>query len=419
MTINFHKILRIFLVSLAITSSAFAIEDSISTEEVKLELPPIQEQIQENIELPNNKELENKLKTFGQKDVLPEYNWELVPTKEGTLASKLKKVYKLEINQTDTPVYMLEDVLTVRPQKGIIKRAQLFGAYRGDMNLNFGQHFDEHFETTAIEAGIEGEFRNGWDFKVKTRLARAPHLSFMQNLVSDLYVANSNFFHHRLLIGNSKIPIGIEGGQSSATLLLVNRSQLARTFGNSRKLGARIIGNHDLIDYDLGIYSSDTFFREFFPGVDFTGWVNFKPLGKTHGKYGRLTLGTGASVGTHNNNYAVGGAYVGYEYKNLLLNWEGAIADGYNGQIGLSNKRASGFYTTIAYKITPKIQLVGRFDTFDPDRKISHNWRQEYSAGINYYLKGQALKFMINYVFCRNASSSDSHRLFFGTQILL
>ncbi len=367
---------------------------------------------------------EKHRKMFGRKDVIIEKNRELKKEPIGeelTLADKLKKVYKLEVSQTDTSVYLLEDILTVRPKKGIIKDMQLFGAYRGNMNFSFVESEDDDtfYDSTAIEVGVGGEFRNGWDYKFKTRLAKSDRWDFWQNLISDAYIQNDNIKNHAFLIGNSKLPIGVEGGQSSATLLLLNRSQFARTFANSRKVGMRLIGDLDLVDYDFGVYSSDTYFREFFPGVDFTGWVDFKPLGKTKGEYGDLTIGTGVSMGTHHNNYAVGGAYIGYEYDKFLINCEASIADGYNGQTGLSNKKASGLYTTLAYHVTPKIQLVARFDTFDPDRDISHNRRNEYTAGVNYYVKGQALKFLINYIFCQNDDRANSHRLFLGTQVLL
>lgn len=363
---------------------------------------------------------EKHRKMYGRKDISINRNREIELT-EDSLAHKLHKIYKLEVHQTDTPVYLLEDILTIKPKKGIIKDMQFFGAYRGNMNFNFteGQDTDTFYDVTAIETGIEGEFVNGWNYKFKTRLAPSNQWSFWQNLLSDMYITNDNIKNHKILLGNSKLPIGVEGGQSSATLLFLNRSQFARTFANSRKMGLRVIGDLDLVDYDFGVYSSDTYFREFFPGVDFTGWVDFKPLGKTKGEYGDLTLGTGISAGTHNTDYAVGGAYFGYEYKNFLINCEGSIADGYNGQVGLSDKKASGFYTTLGYHLTPKIQMVARFDTFDPNRDNDNDERQEYTAGLNYYIKGQALKLMLNYIFCQDEAREDSHRLFVGTQILL
>ena len=94
------------------------------------------------------------------------------------------------------------------------------------------------------------------------------------------------------------------------------------------------------------------------------------------------------------------------------------FADGYNG-VYLSTDKASGFYTTIGYKLTPKLQLVARYDQFDPNRDVANNNRREYSVGLNYFIKGQALRLIFNYVFCDNDNAEDSHRLIMGTQILL
>ena len=37
----------------------------------------------------------------------------------------------------------------------------------------------------------------------------------------------------------------------------------------------------------------------------------------------------------------------------------------------------------------------------------------------NYFIKGQALKLMLNYVFCQNDLFEDSHRIILGTQVIL
>ena len=67
----------------------------------------------------------------------------------------------------------------------------------------------------------------------------------------------------------------------------------------------------------------------------------------------------------------------------------------------------------------PKLQFVTRYDQFIPDRNKSNDIRREYSAGVNYFIKGQALKIMLNYVFCQNDLFKDSHRIILGTQLIL
>uniref|UniRef100_UPI004028A8ED porin n=1 Tax=Candidatus Scatousia sp. TaxID=3085663 RepID=UPI004028A8ED len=102
----------------------------------------------------------------------------------------------------------------------------------------------------------------------------------------------------------------------------------------------------------------------------------------------------------------------------MWTNLEYAIADGYNG-FNVSTDKAQGFNYTIGYKITPQFQVIGRYDVFDPNRDIGNNNRKEYSAGINYFIKGQAVRLILNYVYCQNDARPDSHRIIFATQLLL
>ena len=85
----------------------------------------------------------------------------------------------------------------------------------------------------------------------------------------------------------------------------------------------------------------------------------------------------------------------------------------------MTNARAQGLFVTAGYFLTKKLELLARYDHFDPDRDTSNNNRKEITLGTNYYLKGQALKLIFNYVFCKNDAADDSHRLMVGTQFIL
>ena len=343
---------------------------------------------------------------------------------EKTLSEKISDIYHLEVEQIEKPHFLLTDILTKNfSDNSLIKSLQLWGGYVGHTDFIFNENKYENTEYLfdAINVGIDGKTRdNNADFRIMLHYSPTSNREFLQNLWADLYVATNKIPHHRIWVGNTRPPVGMEGGYSPYTLPYISRSQIARNFGTVRRLGARVSGDYSLVDYDLGIYSSDTYFQEFFPGTEFIGWINFKPLGKTNGKYGKLKIGGGLQTGNRNCDYTVTGAYIGYEYKKWLLNFEWADANGYNGPIGYAvNKQANGFYTTLAYRITPKLQALIRYDEFDPNKNIANNNRREYSAGLNYYIKGQALKLIGNYVFCQNENAKDSHRLIFGTQILL
>ncbi len=79
-----------------------------------------------------------------------------------------------------------------------------------------------------------------------------------------MYIANTSIPHHTVVLGHTRTPTGYEGGKSLTTLPLYAYSQISRNFGNVRKVGARVKGNYDYIEYDLGGYSSDVYFTSFF-----------------------------------------------------------------------------------------------------------------------------------------------------------
>ena len=340
-----------------------------------------------------------------------------------TLKEKLSDIYHLEVEQIDKPTFLFKDILTKKFESDSAwESLHLWGAYGAHTNFNFSEHSYENadYAFDVINAGLDGKLKNNnGDFRIMLNVSPLSNRNFAQNLFADMYVATNKVPHHRFWLGNTRPPVGMEGGYSPYVLPFITRSQISRNFGTVRKLGARVSGDYSLIDYDLGIYSSDTYFQEFFPGTEFVGWVNFKPLGKTDGRYGKLKIGGGLQSGDRNCDYTVTGAYLGYEYKKWLLNFEWADANGYNGPIGYSvDKHASGFYSTLAYKFTPKLQGLIRYDQFDPNKDIVNDKRKEYVAGLNYFIKGQALRLMLNYVFCQNEGLKDSHRVMLGTQIL-
>lgn len=338
-----------------------------------------------------------------------------------SLKEKIDEIKAKEVYDTSKKHYLLEDILTKKFEKSPIDTFHLFAYYRGNLQMNFyPTDNDLEYEYNSIDAGFNGKFKDGKSFyEAKFRFAPQDRYTFLQYMPSNLYIGTRAIPNHTIVFGNVRTPNGYEGSTSSELLPFVARSQISRTFGNTRKLGMRIRGNYSLLEYDLGGFSSDTYFRKFMPGAEFASLMSLKPLGKTNGKYGTLKIGGGITAGENNSSYLVSTAYASYDYKKFFANFEYANADGYNGSRGISRNKAEGFYTTVGYKVTPKLQILGRYDQFTPNKNNSSDIRREYSAGVNYFLKGQALKLMLNYVFCQNDCFKDSHRIVIGTQIVL
>ena len=341
-----------------------------------------------------------------------------------TLKDKLKNVYHLEVERYDHPEYLLREVLTHKcKEDSIMDYWHIWGAYNGmaDMFIKDDGVFDSRYVGNAHNIGFDGFLKNNnGDFRIMMGFPSPSTRNYTQTLFSDVYIATNKIPHHRIQIGHFRPQIGMEGGNSAYTLAFLGRAQIARNFGTARRLGGRIKGDYDFIDYDFGLYSSDTFFENWFSGPEFVGWINLKPLAKVdEKKYGKLKIGGGIDGGKREDSFFVTGAYIGYEYKRFMADFEWANANGYNGYYGHSRKHATGFYTTIGYMLTKKLQILACYDQFTPDKNFSDNKKREMTLGLNYFIKGQALRLILNYVFCQNDCAKDSHRIMFGAQILI
>lgn len=339
------------------------------------------------------------------------------------ISKSVQDVYNLQIENTNVPSSLLSEQLTKHFETGILESIHTWGVMQSnfDTMMTEGENGTTSFNPALINILFDGKFRGGKEnFRLMLDPTPQHNRPFMHQFIQDAYIETHRIPHHTILIGNSRTGTGYEGAQSPYTLPFINRSQISRNLANIRKIGVRVKGDYSLVDYDFGGYSSDTFFTEFMPGVEFDGWINLKPLAKTDGRYGKLTTGGGIVSGTRNStDYFVGGTYLGYEYKNFWTRMEYAVSDGSNGGSGLTNKRRQGWYVTLGYHITKKLEILGCYDEFDPDKTISNNHQREYTAGINYYIKGQALKLILNYVYCQNEAKADSHRILTGFQIAL
>lgn len=341
---------------------------------------------------------------------------------EKTLSQKLKEVYHLEIERTDVPIPLFLDMTTMKFENGPLETFHPWFAFQTHGRYDISESSDNDFlyKVGLINVNLDGVLKGGKeDFRIMLDPTPQSQRPFMQSFIQDAYIASNRIPHHRIMLGNTRPAVGVEGGQSPYTLPFIYRSQISRTFGTVRKFGLRVIGDYDLIDYDLSASSSDTYFSSFFPGAEFSGWANLKPLAKTNGKYGKLVTGGGISAGKRHSDYFVAGAYAGYEYKKFSTCFEWAHADGYNGQAGLSTNKAEGFYATVAYKVTPRLQLLLRYDELKPNTDIAHNKKREYITGVNYFIKGQAVRLIFNYIFCQNDNQPNSHKILVGTQFLI
>lgn len=325
---------------------------------------------------------------------------------------------------------LLEDTMKMTFEKGFVESIAPWvdyngawtGAYTGETytNSTYGINFQD--------IGINGKFRTKDDpasgkktvFRLMYNTGKEiAGNTYAQSFMADNYIMRYWTKDDQILAGYARAAVGIEGGESPFTIPFFGRSQISRTYGNVRTLGIKAQGNHKLYDYSAGIFSSGRFFKDFFPGPEFTGLASIKPLGLTDGRFGNLVMGGSLNAGNAEYQYSVAGAHIIYEYKRLKATVEYANANGSNGSTGCTSLQSQGYYGTLAYRITPRLQALVRYDTFDPNKDKANDMRTEYTAGLNYFVKGQALKLMLNYVYYTVENGTYGSRIMAGTQIIL
>ncbi len=340
--------------------------------------------------------------------------------KEASEDSLLGKIYHSKITRTDIPTFLLQDDLTFKFEKSPISKIHTYGAYRGSINSLWAPDYSTEYDNLTTQVGMYGQFRNpNFKFKLAANPIPKKGLNYLDRFVSDAYIVNTSIPNHQIVAGYSRVQTGVEGGTSTYILPFVTRSQIARNFGSARSLAVKLIGNYQYVDYNLSVGSSGRYITSGMPGAEFNGWVNVKPFGHKSKKYGKLTIGGGFNGGHNRIDYSVASAYLGYHHKKLWTNFEAAIADGYNGSRGISPNEACGWAATVGWKFNPHFQLIGRVDQFDPNRHSSRDITREYTIGLNWFIKGQALKVVLNYVYCDSQNRPDSHKLILATQVLL
>lgn len=344
-------------------------------------------------------------------------------TKTEEYKYKIHEALLGEISTTVPTKGLLEDTMKMTFEKGPIESLAPWIDYNGNLsNIWNGENYQNTtYGINFADIGINGKFRDG---KTAFRVMFSPVRSiegntYFQSFFADNYVTRKIGKHNTILVGNTWVPNGVESKESPLTIPFFGRSQISRTYGTSRALGVKLMGDYSLAEYQIGGYSSGRFFKDFFPGPEFAAIASIKPLGKTDGKWGKITMGTSMDAGNADSHFFVGGAHLIYDYKRLKASFEYATADGSNGSTGFTSNQSEGFYGTLAYRVTPRIQALVRYDHFDPNKNKANDIRREYTAGINYFVKGQALKLMLNYVLYSVENGTYGSRIMVGTQIIL
>ena len=386
-----------------------------------------------------NAELEAEVTNLkgGQSAVVPEGKMKTKIISEG-------KTYVEKLVEEKLPVYV--------QQRGPELKLVLGGFIQINFEDGDVAAFEGRFGQTAIKdrfrlrrarLNLTGDYAEQFDFKLEGDFGQSDGTSGNRTAFSatDVWVNYHEFPAAQVKIGQYKAPFGLEQLTPDTSLLTIERTLPTGAITPDRQIGAELWGKpftsiwpeqKDLLTYYAGIFNGNG--RNITVNDNnnfmFVGRLELQPLKDVFGKGSFLKFG-----GDVLNSRDEQGVNIS-QSSNLLVNSDGSLSPfvlpsadertawsvdawlrmGPFDLIGeylqehvegrtvngvppaFSNFTTDGFYVTGAYYFIPKkLQAVVQWQYLNPGQK-GNDGLYSILGGLNYYIHGDDLKFMVNYV---------------------
>lgn len=340
----------------------------------------------------------------------------------GELGNYLSDVYYGKVENA-SPLLKIFSKDGLEFENSFVNSVKLHFLYSGDFSYTHTEHAGDlsKFEFVSIEPKISADFNDHKTqalFNINFTINIPGYSHRFAQMLRMVYISHKITPEQMIVFGQyTRVPTTYDGSGSLFSQDAIYKTQLGRTFGNTMSVGIRNIGNYKYLDYDIGLYDSTRFMQHFGRGMEFTGYVMLKPFANFNEKAGDFRLGAGYNIGKYNISYNQYSFFAGYDYKKFHAKIEYAAADGYNG-IYESRNSAEGMYATLAYDITPKLTILGRYDVFDYNIHAGNDTTNEYTLGL-IYKPFENIKFLLNYVTTTGRNQPVSNSILFATRFIL
>jgi len=283
--------------------------------------------------------------------------------------------------------------------------------------LNVSGEFAEHFAWK-----LEGEFGNG------NLRENASYRAY----ALDAYLQWQRYDYANIRVGQFKTPFSREYQISASKLLFAERSLPTDMFSASRNIGAAVKGDvlSERLSYTVGVFNGNGQNNGFNDNEKFmyAGRISGIPWkGKIGEMESQWTVGTSAYSSKDDAVSVRGFGFTGNTFAGDRRVWEvdtsfefgrfEVAAEYFRGHYSTADSipaqefNADGYYLTLAAYVLPKkLQAAIQYASFDPNLSVAGNTTDEWVFGLNYFIKGNDLKLMLNYHLGNNANSTDGNQ---------
>jgi len=309
----------------------------------------------------------------------------------------------------------------------------------------FGQTVvKDRFRLRRTRINLTGDFAENFDFKVEGDFGAGDGLNSNRTGFSatDIFINWHQFAEANIKVGQWKAPFGLEQITPDSSLIIIERSLPTGAITPERQIGAQVWGKpftnvwpeqKDLLTYYAGIFNGNGRNTSINDNNNFmyVGRLELMPFkGKIFGQNSSLKLG-----GDVLNSRDDKGTNIS-QSLNLLVNADGSLSpfvlpgadertawsvdawfnlgpfdligeyfqEKVNGRTvngvppGFADFTTNGYYVQGSYFLIPKkLQLAVRWEDLNPGQ-MGNDGIHSITGGLNYYIHGDDLKLMINYI---------------------
>ena len=302
----------------------------------------------------------------------------------------------------------------------------------------------DRFRVRRARINLTGDFAEKFDFKVEGDFENSDGLSSSRTAfeATDIFINWHQFAEANIKVGQWKAPFGLEQITPDPSLIIIERSLPTGALTPERQIGVQVWGKpftnvwpeqKDLLTYYAGIFNGNGRNTSINDNNNFmyVGRLELMPFkGKIFGQDSSLKLG-----GDVLNSRDDKGTNIS-QTLNLLVNADGSLSpfvlpgadertawsvdtwfnlgpfdligeyfqEKVNGRTvngmppGFADFTTNGYYITAAYFLIPKkLQAAVRWEDLNPGQ-MGNDGIHSITGGLNYYIHGDDLKLMINYI---------------------
>lgn len=258
--------------------------------------------------------------------------------------------------------------------------------------------------TVMVDPTKSLSINNSYTTIGETNVIRDSTINQGSRLLQDAFITIDASRNVKLNVGQFKVPLGLEGGQSSAALETVERAMFLSdrsrggNYGDVRDIGVMAYGPlGGQVNYQVGVFNGSGDNQNDLDKNDHKAVVGRLLIRPSFMKGlqvgGSGAWGNGAQANRPRRDRL--GTELLYVNHNFMLKSE--LMSGKDGEL-----HRLGYYTHVGYKIHPQLETVFRFDVWDPDRRFETNatniMERDFITGLNYCITENNVKLQMNYL---------------------